>query len=388
MNYLIQAYACSPDKGGEFAVSWGWITHLDSKISEDDNVYVLSLTLKENDIDRYHLKNVHLIPINGLEKYNFLHFNNIYHYIWLNKAYKATKNTGINFDYIHAYSLSDYRKPGKWYKFKDAITVFGPVGGAQNCPKSLTSYDSKSGKIRSLINNAYAINPFFKSKIKKYRKVYACNYETQKVLPNSKLLPDVPLRDDFRNLNIDDNFQDVKIPVILFCGRLINKKGILLLLDVLKRIPDSIDYRCEIFGDGNQKEQILSRIQKLNLTNKVSLNGYVDFNDMSRVYEGGNIFVLPSLRESGGSVLIEAMAHKLPIVALNMSLSKVLAENDVGLFVNINQDTEGILNEFAEKIIKLISDPSLRKRLGNNGYRYANNELNWDVMINRIYGKN
>ena len=56
MNYLIQAYACSPDKGGEFAISWGWITHLNQIINEDDNIYVISLTLKQEELNDHGIR--------------------------------------------------------------------------------------------------------------------------------------------------------------------------------------------------------------------------------------------------------------------------------------------------------------------------------------------
>ena len=386
MNYLIQAYACSPDKGGEFAISWGWITHLNQIINEDDNIYVISLTLKQEELNDHGLRNVHLIPIEGLEKYNFLHFNNAFHFIWLKKAYKAAKKSGIQFDFVHIYSLSDYRKPGKWYKFKKTFTVLGPVGGAQDCPKSLLGYDTKAGKIRRYINQFYRLNPFYRHKISRFNQTFACNYETQLAMPGSQLLPDIPLREEFKNLRIEHNNNG--IPVILYCGRLINKKGLMLLLDVLSEIPQSIKYVCHIYGDGEQKEQIALKIQELQLQDRVKLKGFIDYSKMSEIYRGGSIFVMPSLRESGGSVLIEAAAHKLPIVALNIGLARILKEHGCGLFVNTEKSKEEIIKEFSYNLIKLIDDPKLREELGSNGYNYVNEELNWDRMIQTVYKDN
>ena len=50
MNYLLQAYACSPYKGGEYAVSWGWVRHLDEILNDGDILYVASLTLRKEDV--------------------------------------------------------------------------------------------------------------------------------------------------------------------------------------------------------------------------------------------------------------------------------------------------------------------------------------------------
>ena len=289
MNYLIQAYACSPDRGGEFGISWGWVTHLYRETNDNDNIYIVSLTLKKHDLTEHNLERCHIIDIPNLGRYEFLHYDNLFHYIWLREAYKAVKKTGIHFDFVQGYSLSDYRKPGYWYRLKGAYTVFGPVGGAQNCPKSLQDYDNLTGKVRELLNNLTTSNPFFQRKIRKFSRVYACNYETKDALSKSELLPDVPLREDFRNLDIDILAQKTDIPTILFCGRFINKKGILLLLDVLKKLPVTLKYRCLLYGDGEQKDQIRGRIDELQLADKVFIKGFVNYHDMTKVYRGANI---------------------------------------------------------------------------------------------------
>lgn len=384
MNYLIQAYACSPDRGGEFGVSWGWITHLYRETNDNDNIYIVSLTLKKHDLAEHNLERCHIIDIPNLGRYEFLHYNNLFHYIWLREAYKAVKRTGIHFDFVQGYSLSDYRKPGYWYRLKGAYTVFGPVGGAQNCPKSLQDYDNSTGKVRELLNNLTTSNPFFQRKISR---VYACNYETKDALSKSELLPDVPLREDFRNLDIDVLAQKTDILTILFCGRFINKKGILLLLDVLKKLPVTLKYRCLLYGDGEQKDQIRGRIDELHLADKVFIKGFVNYNDMTKVYRG-QIFVLPSLRESGGNVLVEATAHKLPIVALDMSLSHIFNKHHCGLFINTDQSKEEIIKQFATSLERLILDPELRIELGENGYEFVNEKMTWDHMMQVVYGGN
>ena len=385
MNYLIQAYACSPEKGGEYAVSWGWIRHLANVIDSGDAIYVLSLTLTEQDLETSGLKNVCLLPVEGMEKFSFLNYNALYEVIWQRKAYATVKKANLTIDVLHICSLSDFRMPGSWHKLKDTYKIFGPVGGGQICPKVLGGYDTGNGKIREWINAFYKWNPLYRNKIKKFDRIYACNGETKVYMPDSDILPDVPLRDDFRNLCIQRESDEA--PVILCVGRLINKKGILLLLDVLKTIREDVQYKTLIYGDGEQKEIIRARIRELELQDKVELMGGIPYCDMSKIYTGGVIFVLPSLRESGGSVLIEAMAHKLPVVALDMSLSHILSERKCGLFVDIYQTKEEILQQFASNITQLIQHPDLRKTYGENGYRFVNTELNWDEMMRKVYGR-
>ena len=225
----------------------------------------------------------------------------------------------------------------------------------------------------------------FKNKIKRYNKVYACNYETADYLPGSVVLPDVPLNDNMRGLQIKKKYHEIS--QILYCGRLINKKGLMLLLDVINLIPKSLSFEVLIYGDGPQKNALLDRIQQLNLCDKVFLKGHVPYGEMSSVYENADMFVLPSLRESGGSVLVEAMAHALPVVSLKMALSKLLDEHNAGLFVDIESSKENIIKCFADNLVILIQDRELRQELGINGYKFVNNQFTWDSMIREVYGK-
>lgn len=385
MNYLIQAYACSPYKGGEYAVSWGWITHLDSKVRDTDCIWIASLTLKEKDIIDFGLKHVRLISVSGMKKWNFLNYNALYYRIWQRKVYTTIKKYEINIDICHVYSLSDFRLPGDWWKLKNCKTILGPVGGGQVCPDGLKKYDDKSGKLREIVNLIQTHNPIFRLKLSNLYKVYVCNRETQTCLNTGIILPDVPLNDKFSNLKIVK--KEKNIVTIISVGRLINKKGLLFLLDVLSLLNTRVKWRCLIYGDGNQKEIIKKRILDLNLQDRVRLMGNIQYDKISDAYKEADVFVLPSLRESGGSVLIEAMAHKLPIVALKMSLADILSEHNTGLFVNINQTKKQILWEFADKIRTLIENKNLREVYGENAYNYVNSELNWDKMIDEVYGE-
>ena len=384
MNYLIQAFACSPYRGGEYAVSWGWISHLDRIVKEEDIIYVVSLTLTEKDILDFKLSHVRLLSVPGMKKWNFLNYNAMYYKIWQRMAYRMVKASGIKIDVCHIYSLSDFRQPGDWWKL-NCKTIFGPVGGGQVCPVALCDYDDKSAKLRTLVNLLQPLNPIFKRKIDAFYKVYSCNYETRARLNRGSVLPDVPLNDRFVGVEIEKNINDTV--TILSVGRLINKKGILLLLDVLSLLATSAKWQCLIYGEGEQKEVICERIKNLKLQDKVYMMGAVQYAEITEVYKKADIFVLPSLRESGGSVLVEAAAHGLPVVALKMSLAEIFSRHNAGLFVNTKQGKSEIMNEFADKIRMLIEDEGLRKTFGENGYDYVNSQLNWNQMLAEVYGE-
>ena len=203
MNILIQAWSCDPYRGGEFAVSWGWIANLDRVLKQGDKIYVCSRGLREEDIVKEGLKHVELLKVKFPHIfYEIFRESSMTYILWQHYAYYAAKKLGITFDIIHVYSLSDFRKPGIWYKFKDAYTIYGPVGGGQYCPKALISYDDSSRWFREAVNEYCRYSPIFRYKIRRYSKCYACNYETAKLLPGAELLPDVPLNDKLKGLRV------------------------------------------------------------------------------------------------------------------------------------------------------------------------------------------
>ena len=189
-----------------------------------------------------------------MKKWNFLNYNALYYRIWQRKVYTTIKKYEINIDICHVYSLSDFRLPGDWWKLKNCKTILGPVGGGQVCPDGLKKYVDKSGKLRGIVNLIQTHNPIFRLKLSNLYKVYVCNRETQTCLNTGIILPDVPLNDKFSNLKIVKKEKD--IVTIISVGRLINKKGLLFLLDVLSLLNTRVKWRCLIYGDGNQKEII------------------------------------------------------------------------------------------------------------------------------------
>lgn len=400
MNILLSAYSINPYKGSEDAVGWNWVLTLSQKLP-NSTIYILTRTYNENDtrkgIEEFGLKNVKLIIVEvpkALDWFREKHsvFHHGYYMLWQKVAYNWVKNSGIKFDVIHHISMGNYRITGKMYKIKDAYTIFGPVGGGQTTPKSLRSYYSDKKlyeNIRALSNKVFAKSRLYKKQIKSFDKVYAVNDETKNAIDaaaNIKCakLCDIAIRSDMANLNIEHKPKE-QVDIV-YLGRIIELKGIMLLMDVIKNIKTDKKYHIHLYGNGELANQVQSKIKEYNISDFVTLEGKVEYTKIADIYKNADIFVHPTLRDSSGAVFVEAMANKLPIVALNQSISRDLNKNKCGLFVNVNQSKDGIINEFANDLAKLIEDYDLRVRLGQNGYNYANSVLTMDYKFNTVYG--
>ncbi len=111
-------------------------------------------------------------------------------------------------------------------------------------------------------------------------------------------------------------------------------KGIDYLIDaagILKK--EGYDFRVTIVGDGSRREEYEKRIRRLGLERFLMLVGEKSHSEVARLMRESDVFVLPSLGETFGVVLIEAMATGLPLIATDCGGPSEIVDRDSGLIV-------------------------------------------------------
>ena len=392
VNYLISAYSVNPYKGSEDSIGWNWVLQYEKNYKEGDRIILLTKKFNEKDTRRglkeFNIQHVELVIVdvpNALNWFREKHsaFHHMYYILWQHWAWLWVKHSGIRFDVIHHVTMNDYRIPSELYKAKGAKVIWGPMGGAQVTPKPLKVYEKNQlvASFREFVNKSCSWNPFYKKALRSYYKIYCINNETQKQISrivgkDVPLMPELALRDEYKNLPIRKGNNDIL--KIVFVGRLIGKKGIAFLVDALSLMPTDMNWELLIFGDGDDHALIEKQIADSGIGKNVKLMGNRPLNQIAEAYQQADVFVLPSLRETSGNVLLEAMAYAVPIVAFDTSFCRLLKEVDCGVFVNTDQALEGIKEDWCKAIVTLGQDKELAKQMGLNGYKYVNSKLTWD----------
>ena len=392
MNYLISAYSVNPYKGSEDSIGWNWVLQYGKNYKEGDRIILLTKKFNEKDTRRglkeFNIQHVELVIVdvpNALNWFREKHsaFHHMYYILWQHWAWLWVKHSGIRFDVIHHVTMNDYRIPSELYKAKGAKVIWGPMGGAQVTPRPLKVYEKNQlvASFREFVNKSCSWNPFYKKALRSYYKIYCINNETQKQISrivgkDVPLMPELALRDEYKNLPIRKGKNDIL--KIVFVGRLIGKKGIAFLVDALSLMPTDMDWELLIFGDGDDRALIEKQIADSGIGKNVKLMGNRPLNQIAEAYQQADVFVLPSLRETSGNVLLEAMAYAVPIVAFDTSFCRLLKEVDCGVFVNTDQALEGIKEDWCKAIVSLGQDKEMAKQMGLNGYKYVNSKLTWD----------
>ena len=178
-----------------------------------------------------------------------------------------------------------------------------------------------------------------------------------------------------RQFGLDDK------PVVLFVGSLIPRKGLPFLVEAAKKtVKQQADTKFVIVGDGPLKSQLMSSLDKANLSGNFAFLSGLTEDALAAVYNCADVFVLPSIQEGQGIVLLEAQASAKPVVAFNVGgVNEAVLNGETGLLVN-----RGNSDELADALLKLLSDESLREKMGANGRRFVMDNFTWDVCAERM----
>lgn len=166
---------------------------------------------------------------------------------------------------------------------------------------------------------------------------------------------------------------------ILSVGRLDFRKGLLDLIDCAQLICKESKIKFKIVGKGPLERNVLKRIDELGLNEQVILLGHVDRNQLVSLYQNARLFVLPSHYEGLPTVLLEAMASGLPVVATNVSgCIDVIQDHENGVLVPPKEP-----KVMADAIITILSDSAFSDALGKNARDTINAKYTWDSIAGK-----
>lgn len=169
--------------------------------------------------------------------------------------------------------------------------------------------------------------------------------------------------------------------IILCVGVLQPRKGqhVLLqsLMKVVKKHPQTM---LVLVGEGPNRNELEELTMKLDLGSHVRFTGFIPDEVLDCWYDASDIFAFPSMLESFGLVILEAMCHQLPVVNTEVGIwGEMMKKEKVGITVPKN-DPEAL----AEAINTLFDNDDLREALGVAGRNMALKQYTWDIMGEKL----
>jgi glycosyltransferase involved in cell wall biosynthesis len=171
--------------------------------------------------------------------------------------------------------------------------------------------------------------------------------------------------------------------VVLFVGRLVERKGVPYLIDAVRRLPPGRHARLVVIGDGPERHVLEAEVRRQGLEGQVALRGRVSDRDLREAYATASVFVLPAIVDSRGDteglgvVLLEAMTYGVPVIASDLGgITDIVTDGATGLLVPPADPAM-----LAAALERLAADGALGERLGAAGRRLVQERFSWPAIL-------
>jgi len=389
MRLLLSAYACEPGRGSEPGVGWNWALEL-ARLGHD----VWTLTRANN---RESIENA-LRTTPDVGRLRFLYYDlpqpmlwikrsppglYAYYFLWQIGAYRTARRAHElqHFEHVLHVTIGSYRMPSFMGELEIPFT-FGPVGGGETTPKRLREGYGPRGRLgdscRDLMNAWVRHDPLMNRTFSRAQRILVKTDETARWIHDRH---QAKIHQHFEvgvRSRAEDGSHDLKSNTlgpfrILYVGRLLYWKGIHLGLrafsEHLKKHPDST---LTLVGAGSDETRLKRLATSLGIDGAIRWMPWIEQSELASIYHDHDAFLLPSLHDSSGNALLEAMSYGLPVICLELGGPGVLIDSACGRVIPARQRSESeVIGDLAEALDELGSDDDMRSRLSRGALAAA-----------------
>ena len=325
---------------------------------------------------------------------NFQGSHQFYYYLWQIKAYLTARrlHREIGFDLFHHITYAN-----DWMvSFIGALLpipyVRGPGGGAHRTPKGLEHEYTFKGrfweKIRSVGQWLFRHDPLFVKGQQRAHAILVCNGDSERNIPAKwshkvHLFPVSGVSSEDLSLTKPEVTDGSEFKVIS-AGSLIRVKGFSLAVKAFQKfVENHPDSKLTIVGSGPEEERLRNLIRSYDLTEKVELPGALPRLDLLQRMASSDVLLFPSLRDGGGTVVIEAMSAAKPVICLDAGGPGLHVTEECGIKVTPTSTSETV-ESLANALERLYLDQDLRLKLGKAGRERVMELYHWDRLGARL----
>jgi len=403
LKILISAYACSPFRGSEPGVGWGFINAL---ASFHDLWVIVEEEKFRRDIEQYlgeHPEFPGSVRFFFLRKKRNRRLRRIwppsyyrYYRAWQRDAFQLARelHRKVGFDLVHQLTMVGYREPGFLWRLGVPF-VWGPVGGMGYFPWTFLHKIGLYGSLYYLCYNIMnAFHMYFLIRPKKAARIAAKGFIT--ATPenrrfalrlwkcDSTVIPEVSVPCNNFTVNPASKSQD---PLrIVWSGLHIHRKALNIGLEALSLLPNDLSWKLDVLGKGPKTKPWQYLAKRLGISGRCTFQGWLPREKALKILRQGHIFLITSLRDLNSTVTIEALASGLPVVCLDHCGFSYVVDSTCGIKVPVTTPARTV-NSLAQAIKRLIVDDSLRSRLAQGALLRAR-EFSWEKkleILQRIY---
>ncbi|MCX7710761.1 MAG: glycosyltransferase family 4 protein [Clostridia bacterium] len=319
---------------------------------------------------------VHRIHTYDVSVYNFVDWVLQLNFALLEYSIKLINETG-RFDIIHAH---------------DWIVAFAcrALKNSFSIPQVCTIHATEHGRNWGIHNDMqrYISGVEWWLTFESWRVIVNSEYmkhETNKVfqLPDDKIrvIPNGVDLDKFKGIERDlvfrRSFAADNEKIVFFVGRLVNEKGVHILVDAIPKIVQHYnDVKFVIAGKGPQLEYLKGKVWTMGIGHRVYFTGYIKDEELLKLYKCADVAVFPSLYEPFGIVALEGMVANIPVVVSDTGgLGEIVYHGIDGM-----KAYTGNANSLADSILEILHNPDKAEEMKSKALEKVNRIYNWDTI--------
>jgi glycosyltransferase involved in cell wall biosynthesis len=395
MKLLISAYACAPNRGSEHGVGWNWTTEAHRLGHE---VWALVSPAHRDaieDVSRSDAvaRGIHWIfpevsywPLEAAKEPKW---ERTYNLLWQRAALRSARGLQrrVGFDAIHHLTWAGVRAPTFLGSLGPPL-IIGPIGGGETSPSSLRDGFGLRGRIletlRDLSNATITINPLVRGGLSRASIIFASTADTRGLLRShfgkkTLVFSQLGIRTELLGLQ---RTRHQTPPRLLYAGRLLYWKGVHIAVQafakLLTKIPNA---RFTIVGSGPEEARLKADTVNRKIKDNVDFISWLPQRKLFELYDSHDLFLFPSLHDSAGFVVLEALCHGMPVVCLDLGGPKEIVTPESGLIIKTDGcNTTQVASSIANELYNVLQSPSTLARLSSGAISRANNF----IVTNRV----
>lgn len=296
------------------------------------------------------------------------------------------------FDFCQHISYGSFRQ-ASWLGFSGAPAVFGPVGGGEDAPwrfkRSFPRGEWWRDVARAMVSWAASLNPLWHLALSRVDLVIARTAETRDRFTRAVRARTILAQE------IGAPAGEVRIasapvaglPVkLLFVGRLLAWKGPHFAVRALALLrSQGCNAHLTLIGRGAMRSHLQALAKSLDVGQFVEFVEGVPQDELFNRYSAAHVFLFPSLHDSGGNVVLEALAAGLPIVCLDLGGPSCFANDDTGVVIRTADasDEQVLVARLAGAVAAVVKSPEHWQQLHEHALARAR-QLTWERQIEHI----
>jgi len=403
---LLSAYCCIPNGGSEYDIGWNWAK---CAAESGHEVVVLTRAFDRNRIEAalegensvqfiFH----DLSPF--VQRLYHLPFGNyLYYLFWqYSAARRAAELHKIRkFDRVQHITWGSLRVPSFMGRLKIPF-IFGPVGGGEDTPPQLRRGLGWQGRAkdaaRRISNGLLSLDPLMRATYESANEILVTTSETLEKIPEhyrhkARVQPAVGIDVGAMTAKWSSHPQrrlgtDKRKLRALYAGRLLPWKGLHLALRAISMArSDGRPVELTVIGKGPDEARLKNLAERLDLGDSVKWVPRVTRTELLRILTDFDLLLFPSLHDSGGMVVLEALGCGLPVICLDRGGPSLFVDQSCGRVVSTRSRDEGsVVEQIAMFLLELANDRNLLAQLSASARQRAG-FFTWENHVRTVYAE-